>query len=126
MKDERSTRLLDSHFHIFGTMDGFSLVKWAVKIKNSLNADISCRLFVCFLDKRGGRINASGKWKWFPDPYSQKRYLHMDQGLTYCLKKNRVKEISGTVKTTAQEASRFEYIDFRVERVICWLGVLLV
>jgi hypothetical protein len=118
MEHEPIIDLFDSRFQIFGTMDGFSLVKWVVKVENTSYVDVYLRLSLDFLDQRGEKIIASKKWQWFCSVYSQKHHTPMDRGCCYLLKGGTVKEISGIVKTTANEAGRFADIDFRIDRVM--------
>ena len=110
--------LFDSRFEIIGTMDGFSLVKWAVKVNNTSNVDVYLRLYLDFLDQRGETIIATEKWQWFCGVYSQKHHEPMDRGCRYLLKGGTIKEISGVVKTTTDEAVRFADMDFRIDRVM--------
>lgn len=114
MKHELSIDWFDSCFQIFGTMDGFSIVKWAAKVVNPFYVDVYCRLSVVFLDNRGKRIKASDQWKWFPNAYSKNRYAQMDCDFTYLIKGNTVQEISSVVKTTYQEARNISEIDFHI------------
>jgi len=114
MKHEFSINWFDGCFQIFGTMDGFSIVKWAVKVVNSFYVDVYCRLNVVFWDHQGKRIKASDQWKWFPNAYSKNQYAPTDCGLTYRIKGNTEQEISGVVKTTYQEAENISEIDFHI------------
>ena len=114
MKKELSIDWFDGSFKIFGTMDGFSIVKWAVRVKNSFDVDVYCRLSVVFLDHRGNRIKASDQWKWFSDVYSKHQCDQTDGGFRYLIKKNAVQEISGVVKTPYLETKRISEIDFHI------------
>ena len=114
MKKELSIDWFDGSFKIFGTMDGFSIVKWAVNVKNSFDVDVYCQLSVVFLDHRGNRIKASDQWKWFPDAYSKHQYDQSDCGFRFLIKKNTVQEISGVVKTPYPEAKSISKIDFHI------------
>ena len=118
MEHESAINLFDSSFRIFGTMDGFSLVKWAVKVENSLHIDVSFRLSFDFLDHRGEIVEVSERWQWFFHLYSQKRHTRMDRGCRYLIQSGSVAEISGVVKTTAQEANSFAGIDVRIDRIV--------
>lgn len=118
MAQESAIHLLDSGCRIFGAMDGFALVKWAVKIENSLSLDVYCRLALDFLDHRGKIIEASEQWQWFDNAYSKRRHARMDQGCRQLIRGGSVTEISGVVKTTAQEAQRFLGIDVRINRIV--------
>ena len=115
MAHEPVIRLLDSSFRVFGTMDGFALVKWAVKVENPLHIDVDCRLFLDFLDHRGKIVEVSEQWRWFFSVYSQKQHMRMDRGCKYRIQSSSAVKISGVVKTTAQEATRFESVDVRIE-----------
>lgn len=95
-------------------MDGFSIVKWAVKVVNPFDVDVYYRLFVVFLDHRGKRIKTSDQWKWFPNAYSKNRTVQTDCGFTYLIKKHTEQEISGVVKTTYMEARSISEIDFHI------------
>lgn len=117
MAHESAIRLLDSGFRIFGTMDGFALVKWAVKIENPLYFDVYCRLSFDFLDHRGEIVKVSEQWQWFFNVYSQKRHTRMDRGCRYLIPSGSVAKRSGVVKTTSQEANRFAGIDVRIDRI---------
>ena len=116
MKHELAMNWFDGCFQIFGTMDGFSIVKWGVKVVNPFCVDVYCRLFVVFLNQRGKRIKASEQWKWFPDAYSRNQYAQTDSGFAYLIKQNTVLEISGVVKTTYQEARNISEIDFHIRQ----------
>ncbi|MBW2489948.1 MAG: hypothetical protein JRE65_02200 [Deltaproteobacteria bacterium] len=114
MKHEHSMDWFDGGFQIFGTMDGVSIVKWAVKVVNSFDIDVYCRLYVGFLDRRGKRIKVSEQWKWYANAYSKNRYVQSDAGFKYLIKKNGVQEISGVVKITYPEAGSISEIDFHI------------
>jgi hypothetical protein len=114
MKNELSIDWFDGCFEIFGTMDGFSIVKWNVKVANPFDVDVYCRLSVVFLNYRGKKIKASDQWKWFPDAYSKHQYDQSDGGFRYLIKKNAVQEIFGVVKTPFSEAKRISEIDFHI------------
>jgi len=114
---EPAINLLASSFRIFGTMDGFAIVKWAVKIENPLHLDVYCRLSFDFLDHRGKLVEVVEGWQWFFNVYSQKPHPRMDRGCKYLIQGGSVTEISGVVKTTAQEANSFAGIDVRIERI---------
>ena len=109
--------LTDSNIKIFGTMDGFSIAKWVLKVENPFDDDVCCRLSFDFLDKRGVAIGASDQWKWFFDVYSKKQLEHINRGCLYLIRGNSIREISGLVKTTAQEAARFADIQYRIDNV---------
>lgn len=95
-------------------MDGFSIVKWTVRVVNPFYVDVYCRLSVVFLDRRGKRIKTSNQWKWFPDAYSKHQYDQTDCGFRYLIRKNAVQEISGVVKTPYPEAKSISEIDFHI------------
>ena len=115
MGQKSAIRLLDSSFRIFGTMDGFALVKWAVKVENPLPIDVDCRLSLDFLDHRGEIVAVSEQWQWFVNVYSQRQHARMDRGRTYLIQSSSVSEISGIVKTPATEAISFAGVDVRIE-----------
>lgn len=117
MANEPAINLLDSRFRTFGTMDGFALVKWVVKIENPLHMDVFCRLSFDFLDHRGKIVEAAEEWQWFFNVYSQKRHAPMDRGCRYLIPGSSVAEISGVVKTTSLEANSFASIDVRLDRI---------
>ena len=117
MKPKSTIHLFDSRFRIFGTMDGFSLVKWTVKAENISHVDVSFRLSFNFWDQHGNTINAASKWQWFLSTYSQKQHAPMDRGKRYLLQSGMAKEISGVVKLKAPEASRFAGIAFHVDLI---------
>ena len=106
----------DGYFWIFGTMDGFSIVKWTVKIVSPSHDDVYCRLCVDFSDNRGKKIETSEQWKWYPNVYSKNRSTRMEGGFRYLLKGNTVQEMSGIVKTTYEEAGNISGIDFHILR----------
>jgi len=117
MEHEPAINLLDSNFRIFGTMDGFALVKWTVKIENPLHLDVYYRLSFDFLDHLEKIVEVAEGWQWFCNVYSQKPHPRMDRGCKYLIQGGSVTEISGIVKTTAQEADSFAGIDVRIERI---------
>ena len=123
MEHKPVIELSDSRFQIVGTMDGFSLVKWAVKVNNISYIDVYLKLSLDFLDQRGEKIIATKKWQWFYGVYSQKHHEPMDRGCCFLLKGGTVKKLSGIVKTTADEAGRFADMDFRIDRVMQDSGV---
>ena len=117
MEYEPSINLTGGSVKIFGTMDGFSIVKWVLKVENSFDEDVRCRISFDFLDQRGERIDASDQWKWFFDVYSKRQSGQVNRGCLYLIEGNSTREISGFVKTTAREAGRFADIQCRIDRV---------
>lgn len=112
--NKKSIYWSNGRFRIFGIMDGFSLVRWAVNVVNPFDVNVYCLLSVVFLDHSGKRIESAEKWKWFPDAYSKHRHVQTDSGFRYLIKENTVKEISGVVKTSSVEAGRISKIDFHL------------
>ena len=118
MKNKPPFDLMDGHYRIFGTMDGFSLIEWAVKIENDADYDVYCWLSIDLLDNHGNAIETPEGWRWYQGPYAKKSYAPMDRLCRHLIKRNATKTISGIIKTTSQEADIIAGIDFRADRVV--------